>query len=89
MTAPDLDPLLHRLRDASPAPSADLTAAVLARLSDPAHQVRLVDVTGAIACAAAITLAFLIGSSVTKESVRPAPPQLTLLSGSTNPLLSL
>lgn len=89
MNAPDLDPLLHRLRDASPAPSADLTAAILARLGDPTRQVRLVFMTGAISCAAAIALAFLIGLSVSRESVRPAPPQLTLLSGATNPLLSL
>lgn len=89
MKTPDLDPLLHRLRDAHPAPSADLTSAILARLGDPARQVRLVLATGAISCAAAIALAFLIGTSVTRESVRPAPPQLTLLSGVTNPLLSL
>lgn len=89
MNPPDLDPLFHRLRDAHPSPSADLTSAILARLGDPARQVRLVLVTGAISCAAAMVLAFLIGTSVTRESVRPAPPQLTLLSGATNPLLSL
>jgi acetyl esterase/lipase len=85
----DLDPLFHRLRDARPAPSADLTSAILARLGDPARQVRLVLLTGAISCAAAMILAFLIGYRVSRESVRPAPPQLTLLSGATNPLLSL
>jgi hypothetical protein len=89
MNAPDLHPLFHRLRDAGPAPSADLTSAILARLGDPARQVRLVLLTGAISCAAAMILAFLIGYSVSRESVRPAPPQLTLLSGATNPLLSL
>jgi len=89
MNAPDLDPLLHQLRHLHPAPSADLTSAILARLGDPARQVRFVLVTGALSCAAAMALAFLIGSSVTRESVRPAPPQLTLLSGATNPLLSL
>lgn len=89
MTTPDLDPLLHQLRHARPAPSPDLTSSILARLGTPARQVRLVLVTGAISCAAAMVLAFLIGSSVTRESVHPAPPQLTLLSGATNPLLSL
>lgn len=89
MNAPDLDPLLRQLRESHPTPSLDLTSSVLARLGDSARQVRLVLISGAISCAAAMGLAFLIGSSVNKEPARPAPPQLTLLSGATNPLLSL
>lgn len=89
MNAPDLDPLLRQLRASRPVPSMDLTASVLARLGESSRQVRLVLLSGAISCVAAIGLAFLIGSSVTKEPARPAPPELTLLSGAANPLLSL
>jgi|GEM_PF-1430695 len=89
MNSPDLDPLFRRLRDRHPAPSSDVTFRILARLGDPARHVRLVLVSGAISCAVAVILAFVIGSNVSTAAVRPAPPSLPLLSGATHPLLSL
>jgi hypothetical protein len=89
MNVPDLDPLLRQLRESRPAPSPDMTNAILARLGESSQQIRLVFLAGALSCVTAVALAVYIGTSVPQQAVRPAPPELTLLGGATNPLLSL
>ncbi len=88
MPAPDLDQLLHQLREATPETPSRLADEVLSRLGPSAAQTQLNLCVGVTSCLAAVALAALIGVSAHPGGTKAQPPELTLLTRGAGPLAS-
>lgn len=89
METPDLDLLLHRLRENSSGAPASLSANILSRLGPPAQQVQAIFLGGICACLIGILLSTAITLEVARDNTGPAPPLLGLFSEGIGPFASL
>ncbi len=89
METPDLDPLLHRLRQNAASAPASLGANVISRLGPPARQIQAIFLGGVCACLAGVLLATAITLEVARDRQVPAPPLLGLFSEDIGPFASL